>query len=242
MCSKELFLFVCLVGLLGGLRLTSTTTTTTFVAAMSIGNQDIERYFRSVNASQSLAVMTEDRIAMDTYTFAFINYTYYGDDHIKHEVQYAEEKARYGEGRILSVKGKLVHVTDANDFTDDYACSPNILGTLGNPTPSSGVSWIALVRRGRCTFEEKVKNVHYKGAAGVIVYNDKTVPNLEKMQIKGKTRNITAVITYLELGASMADIVDRGFDMEAAIIEGKSGMRPINTLNSDEINYLTNLV
>lgn len=43
--------------------------------------------------------------------------------------------------------------------------------------------------------------------------------------------NITAVITYQDIGLEMAMRLDQGFDVSAHIIEGRSGMRPINSLN-----------
>ncbi|XP_053966725.1 E3 ubiquitin-protein ligase goliath [Anastrepha ludens] len=234
MCSKELLLLACLL-LLGGLRLTSTTTTTTFVAAMSIANQDLDRYFRTANATQILA--TEDRILIDVYNYAYLNYTYRNEYGKWEKVSFAEEKARYGEGKVLNREGILVHVSQVGDKTDDTACSSDISGTNGNDFPPHG--WIALVRRGQCTFEEKVKNVYAHGAGAVIIYNDKQVSNLEKMQIKDQTRNITAVITYLEIGLEMAKIVDQGLEMQAAIIQGRNGRRPLNSLNKTSVLFVS---
>lgn len=188
MDSRELLLFLACMLLLGGLRFTSTTTTTSLVAAMSIANQDLERYFHSANRTQT-TLASEERITMDVYTYAFLNYSYMENQQLR-IVNYQEEKARYGEGKILSVQGKLVHISTPEDLKDDTACSNNLLGTNGQPIPVLGISWIALVRRGRCTFEEKVKNVFQYGASGVIIYNDKPVMSLEKMQIKGKTRKL----------------------------------------------------
>lgn len=48
--------------------------------------------------------------------------------------------------------------------------------------------WIALIRRGVCKFEDKVKNVYNNNAIGVIVYNDRESQNLDKMQIADKER------------------------------------------------------
>ena len=173
MNSKELLMIACL-GIMGGFS------TTSFVASMSIGNQDLDRYFRSSNSTQFLL---EDRAMYDIYNYAYLNYT----DEENKPVYYEEEQARYGEGKILDVKGKLVHISDESDVMDDTACSPNLLGTLGSEIPQN-IPWIALVQRGYCTFEEKVKNVYSKGAVGVIIYNDKPVMNLEKMQIKNRNR------------------------------------------------------
>ncbi|XP_067627482.1 E3 ubiquitin-protein ligase goliath [Eurosta solidaginis] len=239
MCSKELLLLACLF-LLRGLRLTSTTTTTTFVAAMSIANQDLDRYFRTANATQILA--KEERILIDTYTYAFLNYTYRNDDNDDdiQTVSFDEEKARYGEGHVADCyRGKLVHISNEDDVTNDTACTPNILGTNHKQLPPRGVTWIALVKRGHCTFEQKVKHVHAHGACGVIIYNDKLVNSLEKMQIKDQTRNITAVITYLDIGLEMARIADQEWLMEVSIIRGRSGHRPINTLNKTSVLFVS---
>lgn len=197
MDSPHLLLLLACLALLSGLRFTSTSTTISLVASMSIANQDLERYFHSTpNRTQTLA--TEERIAVDVYTYAFLNYSYMESQQLR-VVNYQEEKARYGEGRILTVQGKLVHISTTEDLKDDSACTVNLRGTNGQPIPSFGIGWIALVRRGRCTFEEKVKNVFINGASGVIIYNDKPVMNLEKMQIKGKTRKLINKLIPLPL-------------------------------------------
>ncbi|CAD7012529.1 unnamed protein product [Ceratitis capitata] len=236
MCSKELLLSACLF-LLGGLRLTSTTTTTTFVAAMSIANQDLDRYFRTANATQLLA--NEERILIDVYNYAFLNFTYHTADGERRQLAYNEDKARYGEGRVLNRDGLLVHISALGNVSDDTACHPYIAGTKGEDLPPEGVAWIALVRRGYCTFEDKVRHVYERGAGGVIIFNDKTVNNLEKMQIRDKERNITAVITYLEIGLEIAQIVDSRLHMNAAIIKGRFGSRPINTLNRTSVLFVS---
>uniref|UniRef100_A0A034VCM9 Protein goliath n=1 Tax=Bactrocera dorsalis TaxID=27457 RepID=A0A034VCM9_BACDO len=236
MCSKELLLLACLF-LLGGLRLTSTTTTTTFVAAMSIANQDLDRYFRTANATQMLA--NEERIIIDVYNYAYLNFTYLNEFGEIRKLAHSEEKARYGEGKVDSREGKLVHISTIGNITDDTACTSKIAGTNGESFPPKGVGWIALVKRGFCTFEEKVKHVYDRGAIGVIIYNDKAVNNLEKMQIRDQLRDITAVITYLEIGLEIARIVDQGLQMDAAIIKGRSGSRPLNTLNKTSVLFVS---
>lgn len=49
--------------------------------------------------------------------------------------------------------------------------------------------------------------------------------------------NITAVITYQDIGQDMAMRLDQGLDVTAHIIEGRSGMRPINSLNRWVIHF-----
>ncbi|KAH8401052.1 hypothetical protein KR009_002699 [Drosophila setifemur] len=239
MYLRKMILLACLVLLLGGLpHFTSTTTTTTLIAAMSIANQDLERYFRPANNTHTFAGM-EDRIAVDVYNYAFLNWSYVDHGNTLCETDFAQEQARYGEGKVLNITGRLVHISATENVSDDYACTPYIRGTLGAPTPEKGVTWIALVRRGRCTFEEKVKHVYQQNAAGVIIYNDKQVMQLEKMQIKGKTRNIAAVITYQNIGQDLAMTLDRGYNVTISIIEGRRGVRTVSSLNRTSVLFVS---
>ncbi|KAI8034126.1 protein goliath isoform X1 [Drosophila elegans] len=238
MYLREMLLLACLVLLFGGLpQFTSPTTTTTLVAAMSIANQDLERFFRPGNGTHTFSGM-EDRIAVDVYNYAFLNWSYL-DGSTLCNMDFAQEQARYGEGKVLNVTGRLVHISATENVSDDYACTPYIRGTLGTPTPDKGVTWIALVRRGRCTFEEKVKHVYQQNAAGVIIYNDKQVMQLEKMQIKGKTRSIAAVITYQNIGQDLVDSVDRGNNVTISIIEGRRGVRTVSSLNRTSVLFVS---
>ncbi|KAH8373539.1 hypothetical protein KR200_010342 [Drosophila serrata] len=239
MYLREMLLMACLVLLSGGLpHLTSTTTTTTLVAAMSIANQDLERYFRPGNGTLSFAGI-EDRIAVDVYNYAFLNWSYVDHSNILCSMDFPQEQARYGEGKVLNITGRLVHISATDNVNDDFACTPYIRGTMGAPTPEKGVTWIALVRRGRCTFEEKVKHVYQQNAAGVIIYNDKQVMQLEKMQIKGKTRNIAAVITYQNIGQDLAMTLDQGYNVTMSIIEGRRGVRTVSSLNRTSVLFVS---
>ncbi|XP_016977263.1 protein goliath [Drosophila rhopaloa] len=238
MYLREMLLLACLVLLFGGLpHLTSPTTTTTLVAAMSIANQDLERYFRPGNGTHTFSSM-EDRIAVDVYNYAFLNWSYVDHGNTLCTMDFAQEQARYGEGKVLNVTGRLIHISATDNVSDDYACTPYIRGTLGAPTPDKG-PWIALVRRGRCTFEEKVKHVYQQNAAGVIIYNDKQVMQLEKMQIKGKTRSIAAVITYQNIGQDLAMTLDRGSNVTISIIEGRRGVRTVSSVNRTSVLFVS---
>lgn len=89
-------------------------------------------------------------------------------------------------GPITSVSGLLVHVTNVKNKSDHTACSNEILGTGGKPLPLK--DWIALIKRGDCKFDDKIRYVHGHGAIGAIVYDFKDVPSLDKMKIDDKSR------------------------------------------------------
>jgi len=49
------------------------------------------------------------------------------------------------------------------------------------------VPWIALVRRGRCNFDDKLEAAFVNNASGLIVYNNKE-DGLQKMTLRNKYR------------------------------------------------------
>lgn len=138
------------------------------------------------NGVASYGLPPDNRIPNDIFVLAFINYTYVNSD--GKEIHFSEEKGKYGEGRVKNVIGKVVHITNYEDPTDHTACSDRIRGTNGRDLPSPETSWIALIRRGNCPFEDKVKHVYAHRAAGVIVYNDRNETILNKMKITDQTR------------------------------------------------------
>lgn len=129
------------------------------------------------------ALKNDDRNMVDFF-YAFINYTFTNADGNVETI--SENQAKYGEGQVKNVGGRIVHVTHETNHLDHTACSATLRGTTGEPLPSLHVPWIALIRRGNCTFEEKVRHAYIKGAVGVIIYNDKDTNVLDKMKIVEK--------------------------------------------------------
>lgn len=178
---------------------------------------------------------TEEKIAEDSVIFAYINYTYRSADAT--QVHLAEEKARYGEGKVLTVHGYLIHVTALNNSKDHTGCNPEMSWSHG--ISPHNIPWIALVRRGVCTFEEKIKNAYAYKALGVIVYNDESSMNLEKMKIIDKERNITAVFTHKWIGEEMARVVDEGNRVWISIIEGQHTFKSLANINKTSVLFVS---
>lgn len=135
----------------------------------------------------------EERTIVDSFVYAVINYTYSTID--GKQIPNSSEQGRYGEGKVQNAYGVLVHVTMEDNLEDHTACTHGIAGTNRRALPSK--AWIALVKRGKCTFEDKVQNVWLRGAVGIIVYNDKNSKELEKMQIRDKQREFVIFILLL---------------------------------------------
>lgn len=159
------------------------------VAANSSPSHDIASLSQPTefsNGVSSFALPAEDRMAIESSTLAYLNYSFTGPD--GHLIEFGSESAKYGEGRVLNRSGLLVHISNSANHSDHTGCSKQWSGTLGGTIPERDAPWIALVRRGSCNFEDKVKHAYERGAAGIIIYNDKNDTKLEKMKINDKER------------------------------------------------------
>lgn len=95
----------------------------------------------------------------------------------------ATELGKYGTGRVASTSGLLIHVVSANG-SSHHGCEL----TYDNVLPSPDVPWIALVRRGRCNFDDKLEAAFLNNASGLVVYNNKD-DGLQKMTLRNQYRN-----------------------------------------------------
>ncbi|KAH1019271.1 hypothetical protein HUJ04_009115 [Dendroctonus ponderosae] len=85
--------------------------------------------------------------------------------------------------------GLLVHVTSKHDQADHFGCIyPYDSSRSDGKLPHSGTPWIALIKRGKCNFDVKVDNAFKSGAGGVLIYNDRMAPTLDKMKLTNDPR------------------------------------------------------
>lgn len=134
------------------------------------------------NGISSFSLPAEERVISEPYVLAFINYNYTTAEGVLVQTN-AEERGKYGEGRIFTIQGSLIHVTSRDDKYDHTACDMRLISSTGQSLPSGDRPWIALIKRGGCNFEDKVRHAYEHKAAGVIVYNDRDSNTLDKMKI-----------------------------------------------------------
>lgn len=121
----------------------------------------------------------------ESYTTAYINITY--TDETGQRRNDKTESGKFGETHIQEASGLLIHVRQAlsNGAEDPFtACRLPLKASYGS-LPNE--PWIALVKRGGCSFQQKVENAFYSNASGIIIYNDKESSNLDKMRL---TQNV----------------------------------------------------
>lgn len=114
----------------------------------------------------------------DSYTTAYLNVTSYD---VNTGLMIQSEKSeigKFGEYHVGAAYGVLMHVVGTDG--DRNGCSPPVRGAHEPPVTGP---WIALVRRGKCSFQNKVDNARRAGASAVIVYNDRESTDLDKMKL-----------------------------------------------------------
>ena len=102
-----------------------------------------------------------------------------------------DEKGVYAKtSKIDSAYGLVVHVLTADNGHDGCTVPIN--------TVKPGVKWIALIQRGNCRFEDKIRGaVKRRNASAVVVYNHKYEEGLITMDHKSKYDAIFFLISGL---------------------------------------------
>lgn len=134
----------------------------------------------SVSSSSAVAAAAAaaDETA-DSYTTAYLNVTSYDAATGLMVQSDKSEIGKFGEYHVGAASGVLLHVVGTDG--DRNGCAPPVRGVREQP-PATG-PWVALVRRGKCSFQNKVDNARRAGASAVIVYNDRESTDLDKMKL-----------------------------------------------------------
>ncbi|XP_025424764.1 protein goliath-like isoform X2 [Sipha flava] len=142
--------------------------------------------------------------AVDSYTTAYLNVTSYDVSTGSVVQSEKSEIGKFGEFHVGTASGVLLHVIGTDG--DRNGCEAPVHGEHEPTVPGP---WIALVRRGKCSFQRKVDNARQAGASAVIVYNDREAIDLDKMKLlPSDPRNVSAVFTYKWKGEDMARMLD----------------------------------
>nr|XP_046248604.1 E3 ubiquitin-protein ligase RNF128a [Scatophagus argus] len=99
---------------------------------------------------------------------------------------------------------------------DPKGCGP---GPIYNRN-SSSPPWIALVKRGNCTFSEKIRAAKRQGAAAVVVYNVDSSGNSTTQMSHPDVIDIVAIMIGNTPGMEIVKLVKNGTDVEMSIIVG----------------------
>ncbi|KAM6980582.1 E3 ubiquitin-protein ligase RNF128a [Aplochiton taeniatus] len=99
---------------------------------------------------------------------------------------------------------------------DPLGCGPD---PVYSP-PTDNTSWIALVKRGNCTFGDKINAAKRQKAAAVVVYNADGTGNSTSYMQHVDAQDIVAVMIGNQLGRSIVDLVNKKVDVTMEIAMG----------------------
>lgn len=117
-------------------------------------------------------------------------------------------------GRNSPLEGASGIVTLPID--DPKGCGPDPVYSRNSSTPA----WIALVKRGNCTFSEKIKAAQRLGAAGVVVYNgDGSGNSTSHMAHSDASKTVAIMISNVE-GMEIVNLVNSGIEVNLRIEVG----------------------
>lgn len=99
---------------------------------------------------------------------------------------------------------------------DPTGCGPDPVynRTMGSPP------WIALVKRGNCTFAEKISSASSLGAAAVVVYNVDGSGNSTTHMSHPEIDDVVAIMIGNSQGMEVVKLVTSGINVEMTILVG----------------------
>lgn len=115
----------------------------------------------------------------------------------------------YGRNSLLEKASGVVALPKG----DPKGCSSHPVYNRNSSSPP----WIALVKRGNCTFSEKINGAKRQGAAGVVVYNMDGSGNITTHMAHSDATGIVAIMIGNSQGMEIVRLVINGTDVRMLI-------------------------
>jgi len=184
------------------------------------------------------------------YYTAFLNISYFDKNRGVYHTEKTETgrystnipKDFYGTVVPLVSNFTVVQTENKSDLPDIHYEITGCSGPFVKNWPKEG-PWIALIKRGDCTFSQKIKNAESLNASGVLVYDhDSGSGGLQSMKVSQSS--IPSVFTYNWKGKEIDRLVKEHDKVMLAIRKGShcTNVRQINknnTVTPSQVLYCT---
>jgi len=184
------------------------------------------------------------------YYTAFLNISFFDKNRGVYHTEKTETgrystnvpKDFYGTVVPLVSNFTVVQTENKSDLPDIHYEITGCSGPFVKNWPKEG-PWIALIKRGDCTFSQKIKNAESLNASGVLVYDqDSGSGNLQSMKVSQSS--IPSVFTYNWKGKEIDRLVKEHDKVMLAIRKGShcTNVRQINknnTVTPSQVLYCT---
>lgn len=177
---------------------------------------------------------------VEPYTTAFLNITYV--NRVTGElVSEKSDLGKFGDAHESVVRGVLIHVRSGS-----YAANEDPFTGCSFPLKASygwlpvNEPWIALIKRGGCSFQQKMENAYNSNASGFIVYNDKESTTLEKMKLQHNIpKEFSAVFTNKRKGEELSKLIDNGTRVIVYISIAENFHRTASNINKTSVLFVS---
>lgn len=164
------------------------------------------------------------------YWKAFLNISYYNPEKKVWHTDRSETGRYSNIGDPKEVEGVVVEMKSYNPLASSNSSGVIREDTLTgcnppfreNKIPKSGESWIAIIRRGHCSFQRKIQNAVKLNASGVLIYDNQgdggdlmAIPSVDlssdtsSVGSRGDDDAIPVVFTYNFKGEEIVNLVRR---------------------------------
>ena len=139
-------------------------------------------------------------INVHSYWTAYINLSYIDQVEMVWQNE-RTETGRYGNNAVKEDGGLAVRVKDFSEEYDNSGCRSPFKSNY--PLKEK---WIAVIERGKCTFNQKIVNAMAHNASGVLIYDNEEDGVLQSMQVEAFP--IPAVFTYRWKGLEILNLMN----------------------------------
>ncbi|XP_008274311.1 E3 ubiquitin-protein ligase RNF128a [Stegastes partitus] len=120
----------------------------------------------------------------------------------------------YGRNSLLDKASGIVTLPKG----DPKGCGPDAVYSRNSSSPP----WIAMVKRGNCTFAEKINAAKRQGAVAVVVYNVDGSGNSTTHMAHSDADDIVAIMIGNTQGTEVVNLVKNGTDVQMIIDVGSA--------------------
>lgn len=199
---------------------------------MAVTLKDLLLIFSLFLGSSCATVGDKERKWTDTseYWRAFLNITYPIQGVLQAE---RTETGRFSSGTVVDVHGQAVELKALNQTEDEE--EDVYTGCQGPFVPNwpTDRPWIAVIRRGKCTFNTKISNAIGLNASGVLVYDNELLGELQSMKVERFP--IPSVFTYSWKGLELVGLIRKQPFVELSLQKGshcRVRAAPLGPLNN----------
>ncbi|ELT95899.1 hypothetical protein CAPTEDRAFT_227655 [Capitella teleta] len=167
----------------------------------------------------------------ETYS-AVMNITYI-DPRSNKTTNEQDSSGRYSKSSPVEIEfGRVVHVLDQDKSRT--ACKKPI------NAPKGRVRWIALIQKGGCKLQQKIRNVVLKNASAVVIYETQNGSiSIHETSVDFEVSQVVSIFISKSKGQHIASLVDNGTKVMMHISVGRQQTTQYSSINKTSVLFVS---